>query len=144
MWRASSVCRSACEGWVVVLAAGGGFMCCPLRAPARLVFALTQRVNLLCCCPAARARAQCGTGECPEQYNSPQRVKFPEAAIIDSVSCGGSHTAAVSATGQMWVWGEGPQVSFAKIAFVFPVSKEKEERGEEKGGGGYLSACFQA
>ncbi|XP_022079159.1 alsin-like isoform X2 [Acanthaster planci] len=63
-------------------------------------------------CWGDSSSGQCGIGQI-EKTNAPQQVQISDTdsdPIITQISCGDSHTLALSSSTEIWAWGTGPQL----------------------------------
>ena len=80
-------------------------------------------------CWGDSSSGQCGNGQM-DKINTPQQVQISDTdsdPIITQISCGDSHTSALSSKGEIWSWGTGPQLGLG--TGVTPVATPRKVQG---------------
>ncbi|XP_052238414.1 X-linked retinitis pigmentosa GTPase regulator-like [Dreissena polymorpha] len=65
-----------------------------------------------------------GLGDDPDETDTPQRVEIPED--ITAVACGGSHTVALTASGNVYTFGDGPSGQLGHGTHCLQISTPKK------------------
>ncbi|XP_038072348.1 alsin-like isoform X2 [Patiria miniata] len=77
-------------------------------------------------CWGDSSSGQCGIGQI-EKTNSPQQVQISDTdsdPIITQISCGDSHTLALSSSAEIWAWGTGPQLGLGTGSTPVPTPRK--------------------
>ena len=77
-------------------------------------------------CWGDSSSGQCGIGQ-TDKINAPQQVQISDTdsdPIITQISCGDSHTSALSISGEIWAWGTGPQLGLGTGSTPVPAPRK--------------------